>query len=180
MTHGLVNLYVLGSKVHVCDNLNEDILMMTCTTNNQNSIIFGCCKEICGDKCYSYKSPFSWSSSEGILNELLMMSICAFCSFIVLVLLESNISFRNCFSNAFGKFKTPIKKLNFFIEDLDVSLERNRIDQLVKTATDFDSINKDDSLVVQSLSKKYSNRTHAVKQISFGVQNQECFGFLGR
>lgn len=58
-------------------------------------------------------------------------------------------------------------------------MERNKIDQLVKTSANFDLINKNDALVVQSLNKRYSNGHHAVRKLSFGVQNQECFGFLG-
>ena len=94
--------------------------MITCTENNKNSAIFGCCKHMCGDDCHEYKNPFNWSS-DGILNELLMMGIWSVIALTVLAVLELNFSFIGCLKQWFGKRKPTVKKANFFIEDLDVS-----------------------------------------------------------
>lgn len=70
-------------------------------------------------------------------------------SFIVLVFLELNINFRGHIRQLLSRSK-KFKKANFLIEDLDVSLERERIDNLIK-ANDFDQVNRDYALVVQNL-----------------------------
>ena len=107
-----------------------------------------------------------------------MMCICALFLFTVLVMLELNFSFRNHFRLWFGRDKSAFKKASFFIEDLDVSLERNRVQSLVVNDQPH-LINKNDALVVHQLNKRYPNGHLAVNNLSFGVHNQECFGFLG-
>ena len=106
-----------------------------------------------------------------------MMGICALVSLLLLVCLELNLTFRGYLKRLFSK-KVEFKKASFFIEDLDVTLERNRIDKLIKT-TDAELINRNDALVVHYIHKRYPSGQLAVNKLSFGVQNQECFGFLG-
>ena len=57
MTQGIVHLYVTGSKSHVCDNLNKEILRMTCKSNHTESIVFGCCK---GRLLVCHRPPLIW------------------------------------------------------------------------------------------------------------------------
>lgn len=106
------------------------------------------------------------------------MCFCALLSFVVLVMLELNFSFRNYFRLWFRTGKPGFKKASFFIEDLDVTLERNRIESLVETDHP-QMINKNDALVVHQINKRYPNGHLAVNNLSFGVHSGECFGFLG-
>lgn len=107
-----------------------------------------------------------------------MMCFCIVVCLAVLVMLELNFNFRNQFRLWFSRGKPAFKKASFFIEDLDVSLERNRVENLVD-AEHPHLINKNDALVVHQINKRYPNGHLAVNNLSFSVRNQECFGFLG-
>ena len=58
-------------------------------------------------------------------------------------------------------------------EDADVALEAKRI-----LNTDLGQLFTTENLVIRNLHKRYKNFV-AVKSLSFGVQQKECFGLLG-
>ncbi|CAF1041355.1 unnamed protein product [Brachionus calyciflorus] len=121
----------------------------------------------CGDfDCLYWNSDYwSWQKP-GLSLHAFNMFIQFLINSLLLILIETS-QFKKLTSNKISK-KQEFKYLE---KDSDVEHEEKRIQKSIEN-------NTTDTLIVSNLSKFYSN-FHAVKNISFGVNVNECFGFLG-
>ena len=112
---------------------------------------------------------------------LLFLCIQFLVHFLILFLIEANVIrdlkyFLNRFKNnneSIEKQQIEIEKLYGDIEkDSDVLDEENRISKM------NDDLIKQEIFIANKLSKNYENFM-AVKGISFGMKDSECFGLLG-
>ncbi len=136
----------------------------------------------CGDlDClYWNENYLSWEKP-GILKFLIFLCIQFLVHFLILFLIEANVLrdlkyFLNRFKNnneSIEQQQIEIEKLYGDIEkDSDVIDEENRISKM------NDDLKKQEIFIVDKLGKNYENFM-AVKGISFGMKDSECFGLLG-
>ncbi|RWS10623.1 ATP-binding cassette sub-family A member 1-like protein [Dinothrombium tinctorium] len=170
LTKGIIKLYDIGSKGSICDAFNKEILELKCTTLRPGDLLSGCCFEKCqaNNNCYKWTNPYKWGK-QGILEELVMLTADFILFTFILVLCELNVS--KLYFWIMKKMKKSSTSLDIHmnsVEDSDVSEERHRVEELLLT----------DSLIVSKLSKRFGN-FQAVKNLSFAVHKEECFGLLG-
>ncbi|RWS12259.1 ATP-binding cassette sub-family A member 1-like protein [Dinothrombium tinctorium] len=172
-TKAFLKLYDNGLQAQIdrqtaCNNENKDLFIVMC---QKLEIPLQQC---CSDTNKQYKNPFKWGK-EGILEEVVMfLAVSAFFTLIT-ILCELNTSMIIEFLKK--KFCRNSKTENDFqlinVEDADVCKERQRVAHLLQYPEA-----SSDLLLVSRLSKKFQN-FHAVKNLTFGIHNHECFGLLG-
>ncbi|GFS56049.1 ATP-binding cassette sub-family A member 3 [Nephila pilipes] len=130
------------------------------------------------DKCLVQKDLITWDAF-GCGRDLLFLFIDGWIYFFILFLVESR--FMATFSRAAKAFMLRIRKSvgglimeANIVDDSNVFFEEERIRNLMATYPGSNG----EALVVSDLSKVYRN-FYAVKQLTFGVHPEECFGILG-
>lgn len=185
MATGISNVYMAGSKGHICDHLSSTYLTNNCP---RMPIIRGCCPKLCGDNCYRYENPYRWST-EGILMEVFSLTLVFLIAAIVNLSIEENLH-KKLFGLLSRLFRAGrLQQGNVLLingsraerylenssEDSDVIQEKQRVNTLVE------QINKNSlpqSMLVHHLSKMF-NKFVAVDDLSFALDERECFGLLG-
>lgn len=187
MSWGIKKLYENGAKAAVCEGIPSQIIASRCSAPDTAREIIACCPEsmcnnpLFGDLCARRQNPLQWHGN-GVGKELVMMTLLFFSSLILLFLLESNLR------RFFPFLSKPPTGMD--LED-DVAEEKRRIDDVISSGR------HEDPLVVETLSKHFypnhslirsllphslfphSHPLAAVKGVSFGVHEKECFGLLG-
>lgn len=187
MATGISNIYMLGSKGHICDNLSKAYLESNCL---RMPIIRGCCLDLCeGDECYRYESPYRWNT-DGILMEVFSLALVFIIAAIVNLSIEENLP-----KKLFGLLSSLLRSrrmqqgnvllingsraeryLENSSEDSDVIQEKQRVNTLVEQGN---KNNLPQSMLVHHLTKMF-NKFVAVDDLSFALDERECFGLLGK
>lgn len=186
---GLQKLFSLNTTRHICVNISTEVLDLLCRYINSPLVDEElrvlrperCCKQVCGDNCYD-QWPFFWSGWFGINAELSMLVVDAIIFWSLLVLIEckslrhqiwsvvmKSLSFKRYFFSASFRWKIPR-----FVDNKELHKEHRRIERAIQ-----DGKVDQYSMVVNNLTKVYSNDFTAVDQLSFIVDKQEFFGLLG-
>lgn len=174
---GLMNIYTNYEYIKACDAIGYKF---TCLIPklNQNP----CCKDTCGDYCFSFTEDYLAWESPGIGKYLIFMAIQTVVYFTFIFLVESGLLnqvfyFLTCKNdNSVGNSMVDLGEQGYGDpdDDNDVKDEKRRIN-----STSLENLMKTDSLIIKNLSRTYGN-LKAVRNISVGVSPQECFGLLGQ
>ena len=162
-----------------------------CDSNQKYCISFPnpCCRykkvrkvNPCGDFDCLFWSKNYWSwEKPGIMKFIVFMILHFLVQFFILFLIENKFV-RNL---AYKLKKSESKKQNQFNEEVkqlekqygDLEKDSDVCEEEKRVAHSIQNKNKE-IFIVDSLKKVYSNFM-AVKGISFGMRNSECFGLLG-
>ncbi|GFT55691.1 ATP-binding cassette sub-family A member 3, partial [Nephila pilipes] len=179
---GISNLFGLAFSNSFCESLPPEDLEFNCNspTMNEYNPLFKCCKNVCQiqDKCLVQKDLITWDAG-GCGRDLLFLFIDGCIYFVILFLIETR--FMAAFSRASKAYMLRVRKSMVgqimeenIVEDSDVLAEEERIRNLRATHPGTNG----EALVVSELTKVYRN-FYAVKQLTFGIHPEECFGLLG-
>ncbi|XP_060066248.1 phospholipid-transporting ATPase ABCA3-like [Ylistrum balloti] len=174
---GLMNIYTNYEYIKACNVIDYKLLCLI-PKLNQNP----CCKDTCGDNCFSFTDDYLAWESPGIGKYLIFMSIQAVVYFLIIFLVESGLLSQFYYflsgksANSVGDSMVSMEEHDYGgeEEDDDVRDERRRINN-----TSVNNLMKTDSLIIKNLSRTYGS-LKAVRNVSVGVAPEECFGLLGQ
>ncbi|KAF8768212.1 ATP-binding cassette sub-family A member 3 like protein [Argiope bruennichi] len=177
---GFSNLFVITYSNAICESMPPEDLEQTCKSplTLPGSAFYKCCKELCGSNCIKFNSSLTWEE-KACGRDLLFLFIDGFIYFGIVLLLETKAlaMLIRLFKSRMQRVKRPTisqMRQESTIEDSEVLQEEHRIRHL--TATQRGS--GGEALVVSELTKVFKN-FYAVKHLTFGIHQEECFGFLG-
>ena len=169
-------LYLIGSKSHMCDHLWKFGINRYCNaTYLPIYMVKSCCLDSCGDLCFKYDNPFF---EEEILRKVMAMAIVSFVAFLINIGLEENLflllgllipRINRCVVIIRTNSELDSEGL---VEDSDVLQEKWKVTALVEKG------DKAKAMLVHRLTKTF-NRTVAVDDLNFALDESECFGLLG-
>ncbi|GBM91934.1 ATP-binding cassette sub-family A member 3 [Araneus ventricosus] len=180
LSSGISNLFGVSFDNAFCESVPPDALELNCnsSTLDKNNPIFKCCEGICGDQCLKQVNPFGWSE-EACGYDMFMISLDGCLYFIILLLLETG-----AIASLYRVAKFQMRKLRksvdnlitqeSIVEDSDVLEEEERTLNVLEAR----SVYGEEALLVSELTKVYKN-FYAVNHVTFGIQQEECFGLLG-
>ncbi|KAI3379590.1 hypothetical protein SNEBB_001199 [Seison nebaliae] len=167
-----INYYNNWNGRDVCDKKEMEKL---CKFIIQINETFPCCPGHCGDECVPFKHSYIDLEEPGIGKFLLSMIVQGFIYFFILILIEQNL-----FSFIVNKFKKKFYSKsnqninNTIILNDDLRQEEDQIIDLLRQPQPINS-----PLILNRLSKIYSNGFQAVDNVSFIIHPNQCFGLLG-
>ena len=177
VSRSISNLYLIGSKSHMCDHLYSFGISRYCnTTYRPIYMVQSCCLDTCGDLCFQYDSPFNWNSQ--ILKKVVALVGVFIFAFLVNIGLEENAFLLLSLLIPRIRGRTVIIRTNSLqeeslgVEDTDVLEEKWKVGTLV------DKTDKTKAMLVHHLTKTFG-RNIAVDDLSFALEESECFGLLG-
>ena len=132
----------------------------------------------CGTNCLRFVLDYLSLTYPGIGKYVLMMALQGLVYLVLVLMAELNVFNRILY---FCKKEEHVhsaqvcnEEEDMVEEDDDVKKERERIND-----TDVSQIQQKDALILKNLSKNYG-RFRAVRGVSIGIPQQECFGLLGQ
>lgn len=178
VTTGIMKLYDSSWTSDLCRKISAEQLFFICLADDDNmGPIVPCCpKSKCSNwrgenVCLDMDHPFRWDGN-GIGKELTMMFV-SFTIFLVAVcLMDLGIirALKRMISRMMPGDSSPPDET----DDSDVGAEKQRIYSLIQSGGV-----SSEALVADSLCKRFNRRDFVVKNVTFGVHKQECFGLLG-
>ena len=105
-----------------------------------------------------------------------MMSV-QFIVYMILVLLIDSGRLQRLLYRTVCKDESASDPDQILVQDSDVIEEANRVN-----STQLDNLMASDKLIIKNLKKTYGlmSKFHAVRDVSVGISEQECFGLLGQ
>ena len=105
-----------------------------------------------------------------------MMSV-QFIVYMILVLLIDSGRLQRVLYRTLCKDESVSDPDQMLVQDSDVIQEANRVN-----STQVDNLMASDKLIIKNLKKTYGlmSKFHAVRDVSVGISEQECFGLLGQ
>lgn len=181
ISHGISSLYLTGAKAHMCDHLYKFGINPYCNaTYRPIYMVRSCCLDDCGELCFRYESPFTVNSD--ILNKILILAGVTVFAALLNIALEENLLL------ALLSFIPRIKRCVVIIrpqaseteklksEDSDVIQEKWVVGALVEKWRSGEVETK--AMLVHHLTKTFGQNI-AVDDLSFTLDERECFGLLG-
>lgn len=169
------SLYLSGSKSHMCDHLYSFGISRYCnTTYRPIYVVESCCLDSCGDLCFKYENPFQ---DKMVLRRLIALGCVTLCAFIINLGIEENVFLLLAYLIPNFKRCVVIIRTNSLEEetlnqDTDVMEEKWKVGKLLEKS------DRTTNLLVHKLTKTFGGQI-AVDDLSFALNESECFGLLG-
>ncbi|XP_055936833.1 phospholipid-transporting ATPase ABCA1-like [Argiope bruennichi] len=177
LTIGMSNLHGLAFDNALCESLSPEVLAMSCnqSTIDSRNPVFGCCEDICKNKCKKFKPLITWDRN-ACGRDVFALAIAGLAYLAILFLVEYFVN-----SYIFRAIRYKVSELYVdkylprdIVEDSDVLQEEERVHNLIVEK----SGSGEEALSVRVLTKVFKPCC-AVNQLSFSIRKQECFGLLG-
>ena len=175
VTSGVTKLYKASAQADFCRTLDQTTIPFLCAGEVPDLLAPCCPQDVCSnvrgrDFCLNLDNPLRWSMN-GVGYELLMMFVAFGVYSVIVGLLDSGLM-RKLMQLVTGWLQSRPSAL-LQVDDYDVEAEKKRISEMMAKNEVIS-----DALVVNGVSKRFG-KTLAVKEVTFGVHKQECFGLLG-
>ena len=188
MSWGIRKIFDVSAKPSACEKLSKQLLEARCYSDDSETVasVYQCCPskwstwltskltqifletaDICHENCVSRQAILRWGGM-GISKEILMLVVMFVIAAMILILME--LRWNKVFVKIFGSHEYK----DVLTGESDVDKEKSRVANMVRNR-DFSST---DAMLVDRLTKKFGKST-AVRGLSFGVHQRECFGLLG-
>lgn len=178
----LMDMYTNSGFKDACEKYQYEYVCSVLPAN----ATFGCCfPDRCGGTCFTFYDNFLNWEKPGIGRQVIFMVLQGFIYFGLVLMAEAGIFTRlwssvNSRPSSVGSSPDvrPSRQSSVFghIDDSDVADEKARI-----LDTPVDTLHQTDSIILKNVDKYYGQGNfHAVKNVSVGIAQEECFGLLGQ
>ncbi|XP_067952133.1 phospholipid-transporting ATPase ABCA3-like [Watersipora subatra] len=174
---GISNLYTNYQQQDLCYNQLPDALGLAKGKDSLDKVCkiftsFPCCKDSCGDNCFTYQDNYLTWPDLGIGKPLFFLSLQAVIFWLIVVIIETEVLVK-----LFYIFRPKVivtqQQSGDILEDDDVLAEKDKV------LFNADAMSSEDAQVVISGLTKYYADHQAVDNVYLCVPQGECFGLLG-